>query len=182
MDKKQLSEADICAKFISPAVVKAGWSEVDQIYREYTIAPGRIVVRGQKAQRDKQSALRADYLLCYQFGQPLAIVEAKDNCHAVGAGVQQATEYAERMGVPFAFASNGDGFVFRDATLLFNGQLLTNLAMDEFPSPARLWALYQQWKGWTPGACPNFCVNGSDVDFHAELTRHFHLKLTHLLA
>ncbi|WP_218239614.1 EcoAI/FtnUII family type I restriction enzme subunit R [Comamonas fluminis] len=150
MDKKQLSEADICAKFISPAVVKAGWSEVDQIYREYTIAPGRIVVRGQKAQRDKQSALRADYLLCFQFGQPLAIVEAKDNCHTVGAGVQQATEYAERMGVPFAFASNGDGFVFRDATLLFNGQLLTNLAMEEFPSPALLWALYQQWKGWTP--------------------------------
>ncbi|GAO73549.1 EcoAI/FtnUII family type I restriction enzme subunit R [Comamonas sp. E6] len=150
MDKKQLSEADICAKFISPAVVKAGWSEVDQIYREYTIAPGRIVVRGQKAQRDKQSALRADYLLCYQFGQPLAIVEAKDNCHTVGAGIQQATEYAERMGVPFAFASNGDGFVFRDASLLFNGQLLTNLTMDEFPSPARLWALYQQWKGWTP--------------------------------
>ncbi len=150
MDKKQLSEADICAKFISPAVVQAGWSEVDQIYREYTIAPGRIVVRGQKAQRNMQTALRADYLLCYQFGQPLAVIEAKDNRHTVGAGMQQATEYAERMGVPFAFASNGDGFVFRDASLLFNGQLLTELTMDEFPSPAHLWALYQQWKGWTP--------------------------------
>ena len=63
MDKKQLSEADICAKFISPAVLNAGWSELDQIYREYTIAPGRIVVRGQKAQRNLQSVLRADYLL-----------------------------------------------------------------------------------------------------------------------
>lgn len=150
MDKKQLSEADICAKFISPAVVQAGWSEVDQIYREYTIAPGRIVVRGQKAQRNMQTALRADLLLCYQFGQPLAVIEAKDNRHTVGAGMQQATEYAERMGVPFAFASNGDGFVFRDASLLFNGQLLTELTMDEFPSPSKLWALYQQWKGWTP--------------------------------
>ncbi|UUC91584.1 EcoAI/FtnUII family type I restriction enzme subunit R [Comamonas sp. C11] len=150
MDKKQLSEADICAKFISPAVVKAGWSEVDQIYREYTIAPGRIVVRGQKAQRNKQSALRADYLLCYQFGQPLAIIEAKDNNHTVFAGMQQATEYAHRMDVPFAFSSNGDGFVFRDATQLFNGQLLTNLELDEFPSPEHLWELYQQWKGWTP--------------------------------
>lgn len=150
MDKKQLSEADICAKFISPALVQAGWREADQIYREYTIAPGRIVVRGQKAQRNMQTALRADYLLCHQFGQPLAIVEAKDNRHTVGAGMQQATEYAERMGVPFAFASNGDGFVFRDASLLFNGQLLTDLALDEFPAPEQLWAMYQQWKGWTP--------------------------------
>ncbi|MGW8420474.1 EcoAI/FtnUII family type I restriction enzme subunit R [Comamonas sp. HJ-2] len=149
MDKKQLSEADICAKFISPAVLNAGWSELDQIYREYTIAPGRIVVRGQKAQRNLQSVLRADYLLCHQYGQPLAVIEAKDNCHAVGAGMQQAAEYAQRMGVPFAFASNGDGFVFRDASLLFNGQLLTDLGMDEFPSPARLWALFQQWKGWS---------------------------------
>ena len=149
MDKKQLSEADICAKFISPAVLNAGWSELDQIYREYTIAPGRIVVRGQKAQRNLQSVLRADYLLCHQYGQPLAVIEAKDNCHTVGAGMQQAAEYAERMGVPFAFASNGDGFVFRDASLLFNGQLLTDLRMDEFPSPARLWALFQQWKGWS---------------------------------
>ncbi|WP_312835017.1 EcoAI/FtnUII family type I restriction enzme subunit R [Comamonas sp.] len=149
MDKKQLSEADICAKFISPAVQNAGWRESDQIYREYTIAPGRIVVRGQKAQRNLKSALRADYLLCHQYGQPLAVIEAKDNCHTVGAGMQQATEYAERMGVPFAFASNGDGFVFRDASLLYNGQLLTNLGMDEFPAPAQLWALYQQWKGWS---------------------------------
>lgn len=149
MDKKQLSEADICAKFISPAVLNAGWSELDQIYREYTIAPGRIVVRGQKAQRNLQSVLRADYLLCHQYGQPLAVIEAKDNCHTVGAGMQQAAEYAQRMGVPFAFASNGDGFVFRDASLLFNGQLLTDLGMDEFPSPARLWALFQQWKGWS---------------------------------
>lgn len=149
MDKKQLSEADICAKFISPAVLNAGWSELDQIYREYTIVPGRIVVRGQKAQRNLQSVLRADYLLCHQYGQPLAVIEAKDNCHTVGAGMQQAAEYAERMGVPFAFASNGDGFVFRDASLLFNGQLLTDLRMDEFPSPARLWALFQQWKGWS---------------------------------
>ncbi|VUZ25520.1 Uncharacterised protein [uncultured Comamonas sp.] len=150
MDKKQLSEADIRSKFIDPAILKAGWSETHQIYREYAITNGRIVVRGQKAQRNMQTALRADYLLCYQFGQPLAVIEAKDNRHSVSAGIQQATEYAERMGVPFAFASNGDGFVFRDASLLFNGQLLTELALDAFPSPAQLWHLYQQWKGWTP--------------------------------
>ena len=133
MDKKQLSEADIRSKFIDPAIVKAGWSEASQIYREYTIAPGRIVVRGQKAQRNKQSALFADYLLCWQYGQPLAVVEAKDNTHSVGAGLQQATEYAERMGVPFAFSSNGDGFVFRDATLS-DGELVREISLEEFPA------------------------------------------------
>lgn len=149
MDKKQLSEADIRSKFIDPAIVKAGWSETSQIYREYTIAPGRIVVRGQKAQRNKQSALFADYLLCWQYGQPLAVVEAKDNTHSVGAGLQQATEYAERMGVPFAFSSNGDGFVFRDATLS-DGELVREISLEEFPSPEQLWERYCAWKGWTP--------------------------------
>lgn len=149
MDKKQLSEADIRSKFIDPAIVKAGWSETSQIYREYTIAPGRIVVRGQKAQRNKQSALFADYLLCWQYGQPLAVVEAKDNTHSVGAGLQQATEYAERMGVPFAFSSNGDGFVFRDATLS-DGELVREISLEEFPSPEDLWERYCAWKGWTP--------------------------------
>lgn len=149
MDKKQLSEADIRSKFIDPAIVKAGWSETHQIYREYAITNGRIVVRGQKAQRNLQTALRADYLLCWQYGQPLAVVEAKDNRHSVGAGLQQATEYAERMGVPFAFSSNGDGFVFRDATLS-DGALVREIRLDEFPSPENLWERYCAWKGWTP--------------------------------
>ncbi len=147
--KKQLSEADIRSKFIDPALHHAGWSEMHQIYREYTIAPGRIVVRGQKAQRNMQTRLRADYLLCWQYGQPLAVVEAKDNTHSVGAGLQQATEYAERMGVPFAFSSNGDGFVFRDATLV-DGELIREIGLDEFPSPQDLWERYCAWKGWTP--------------------------------
>ena len=150
MDKKQLSEADIRSKFIDPAILQAGWSEANQIYREYAITSGRIVVRGQKAQRNLQTALRADYLLCWQYGQPLAVVEAKDNRHTVGAGLQQATDYAERMGVPFAFSSNGDGFVFRDATLS-DGDLIREISLDEFPSPEDLWDRYCAWKGWTPG-------------------------------
>lgn len=149
LDKKQLSEADIRSKFIDPAIIKAGWSEATQIYREYAITNGRIVVRGQKAQRNLQTALRADYLLCWQYGQPLAVVEAKDNRHTVGAGLQQATDYAERMGVPFAFSSNGDGFVFRDATLS-DGELIREISLDEFPSPEQLWDRYCTWKGWTP--------------------------------
>ncbi|MDL5036729.1 DEAD/DEAH box helicase family protein [Comamonas sp. Y6] len=149
MDKKQLSEADIRSKFIDPAILKAGWSEANQIYREYAITNGRIVVRGQRAQRNMQTALRADYLLCWQYGQPLAVVEAKDNNHTVGAGLQQATDYAERMGVPFAFSSNGDGFVFRDATLA-DGVLTQEIGLDKFPSPEDLWDRYCAWKQWTP--------------------------------
>lgn len=148
MDKRQLSEADICAKFITPALAQAGWSEDGQIYREYTIAPGRIVVRGQKAQRNMQTLKRADYLLCRQFGQPLAVVEAKGNHLTPRAGLQQATDYAERMKVPFAFSCNGDRFVFRDATLA-DGELIQELSMDQFPSPEDLWARYCAWKGWT---------------------------------
>ena len=97
MNKKTLSEADICAKFITPALNKAGWSEVEQIFREYTLRPGRMVVQGNHSRRDKRSALRADYALFYKTGMPLAVIEAKDNAHAVGAGMQQAIGYADLL-------------------------------------------------------------------------------------
>jgi type I restriction enzyme R subunit len=138
MNKKNLSESDICDKFIRPAMVAAGWSGMDQLYREFPLRAGRVVVRGQKAQRDKSTVLRADYALFYKANIPLAVLEAKDNNHAVGAGMGQAIQYAELLGVPFSFASNGDGFVFRDATLA-DGVLERNLTLDEFPSPHELW-------------------------------------------
>jgi type I restriction enzyme R subunit len=148
MNKKNLSESDICDKFIRPAMVAAGWNGMDQLYREFPLRAGRVVVRGQKAQRDKSTVLRADYALFYKANIPLAVLEAKDNTHAVGAGMGQAIQYAELLGVPFAFASNGDGFVFRDATLA-DGVLERNLTLDEFPSPLELWDRYCAWKGWT---------------------------------
>ena len=82
MNKKNLSESDICDKFIRPAMVAAGWNGMDQLYREFPLRAGRVVVRGQKAQRDKSTVLRADI--------PLAVLEAKDNNHAMGAGMGQA--------------------------------------------------------------------------------------------
>ncbi len=148
MNKKNLSESDICDKFIRPAMVAAGWNGMDQLYREFPLRAGRVVVRGQKAQRDKSTVLRADYALFYKANIPLAVLEAKDNTHAVGAGMGQAIQYAELLGVPFAFASNGDGFVFRDATLA-DGVLERNLTLDQFPSPQALWDRYCAWKGWT---------------------------------
>ena len=148
MDKTQLSESDICDKFIRPAMEKAGWNGLDQIFREYPLRAGRVVVRGNKAYRDKSTVLRADYALFYKANIPLAVVEAKDNKHAVSAGMGQALNYAQLLDVPFSFSSNGDGFVFRDATLA-TGVLEQNLTLEEFPSPEELWRRYCAWKGWS---------------------------------
>ena len=148
MDKTHLSESDICDKFIRPAMEKAGWNGLDQIFREYPLRAGRVVVRGSKAYRDKSTVLRADYALFYKANIPLAVVEAKDNKHAVGAGMGQALNYAQLLDVPFSFSSNGDGFVFRDATLA-TGVLEQNLTLEEFPSPEELWRRYCTWKGWS---------------------------------
>lgn len=148
MDKTKLSESDICDKFIRPAMEQAGWNGLDQIFREYPLRAGRVVVRGSKAYRDKSTVLRADYALFYKASIPLAVVEAKDNQHAVGAGMGQALNYAQLLDVPFSFSSNGDGFVFRDATLA-TGVLEQNLTLEEFPSPQELWRRYCAWKGWS---------------------------------
>ncbi|MCP5260870.1 MAG: DEAD/DEAH box helicase family protein [Rhodoferax sp.] len=151
MNKKTLSESDICDKFIRPAMETAGWNGMDQIYREFPLRAGRVVVRGQKSYRDKTTVLRADYALFYKLNIPLAVVEAKDNQHAVGAGMAQAINYAQLLDVPFSFSSNGDGFVFRDATMT-TGVLEQTISLDEFPSPAELWRRFCAWKGWTPEA------------------------------
>ena len=149
MDKKKLSESDICDKFIRPAMERAGWDGMGQIFREFSLRAGRVIVRGRTARRDASTVLRADYALFFKPNIPLAVLEAKDNHHAVGAGMAQAIQYAELLNVPFSFSSNGDGFVFRDATLAA-GVLEQNLTLDEFPSPSELWERYCAWKGWTP--------------------------------
>ena len=149
MDKYSLSESDICDKYIRPAMQAAGWHGLDQIYREFPLRAGRVVVRGNHSRRDASTVLRADYALFYKPNIPLAVVEAKDANHAVSAGMQQAIQYAELLGVPFVFSSNGEGFVFRDATLS-TGVLEQTLTLDQFPSPAELWARYCAWKGWSP--------------------------------
>jgi len=146
--KNNLSESDICDKFVHPAMVRAGWSALDQIYAQYPLRAGRVVVHGKTARRDPSTVLRADYALFFKPNIPLAAVEVKDNQHAAGAGMAQAIRYAELLDVPFCFSSNGDGFVFRDATLA-TGVLEQTLGLDEFPSPHTLWQRYCAWKGWT---------------------------------
>jgi len=146
MCKKSLSESDICAKYITPAVIQAGWDDALQIRREVFFTKGRIIVRGKLVTRGK--AKRADYVLYYQHF-PIALIEAKDNNRAVGDGMQQALDYAVTLDIPFVFSSNGDGFMFHDRTGL-NAQIETTLALHEFPSPAKLWAQYCAWKGLAP--------------------------------
>jgi type I restriction enzyme R subunit len=149
MDKRTLSESDICDKFVRPAMERSGWHGLEQIYREYPLRAGRVVVRGRTARRDPGTVLRADYALFYKTNIPLAVVEVKDNNHAIGAGMAQAIRYGQLLDVPFSFSSNGDGFVFRDGTLA-DGVLERSITLDEFPSPAELWSRYCAWKGWTP--------------------------------
>jgi type I restriction enzyme R subunit len=143
-DKKSLSERDICTKFIAPAVARAGWDIQLQVREEVSFTKGRIIVKGKTVSRG--SAKRADYILYYKPNTPLAIIEAKDNSHTVGDGMQRALGYAEVLDVPFAFSSNGDGFLMHDRTCR-SGQAEHELTLDEFPSPARLWRQYCRSKG-----------------------------------
>jgi type I restriction enzyme R subunit len=149
MDKKSLSERDVCKKFITPALVKAGWDKMLQVREEVSFTKGRIIVRGKLVSRGKGK--RADYILYYKPNIPIAIIEAKDNNHCVGDGMQQALEYAETLGIPFVFSSNGDGFVFHDKTGI-RPEKEVNLGLDAFPAPAELWDIYRRWKGITPDA------------------------------
>jgi len=149
MNKKALSERDICTKFITPAVTKAGWDVDTQIREEVSFTKGRIIVRGKLVSRGK--AKRADYILYIKPNIPLAIIEAKDNTHSVGDGMQQGLEYATTLDIPFIFSSNGDGFVFHDRTAT-DGPKETTISLDAFPSPGDLWSRYSKWKGLTDEA------------------------------
>ncbi|MBE0468931.1 MAG: DEAD/DEAH box helicase family protein [Methyloprofundus sp.] len=146
MNKKSLSEQDICTKYITPAIQQSGWDIHSQIRQEVTFTAGRIIVRGRLHTRgDKR---RADYVLYHQKNHPIAIIEAKDNKHSIGDGMQQGLAYADALDVMFVFSSNGDGFLFHDRTGL-SGQVETELSLDNFPSPQQLWQWYCQYKGIT---------------------------------
>lgn len=145
MDKKGLSERDICTKFITPAITEAGWDIQAQVREEVTFTKGRIIVRGRMHMRGE--ARRADYILYHQPNFPIALIEAKDNNHRVGDGMQQALAYAETLDIPFVFSSNGDGFLFHDRTGT-GSAVETELTLNNFPSPDDLWQGYCRWKGY----------------------------------
>lgn len=140
MGKRNLTEEDIKMRYITPAIINAGWDK-KQIRLEYSFTAGRIILRGNITARGKQK--RADYLLSYKSNFPLAIVEAKDNNHPVGAGLQQAIEYAKVLDIPYVYASNGDGFVEQN---LITGEV-KELKLEDFPSPEALYKRYRVDKG-----------------------------------
>lgn len=140
-NKKKLSEEDIKMKYITPAIEQAGWDIKKQVRAEYTFTDGRVIVRGNVTTRGKKK--RADYILFYKPNMPLAIIEAKDNRHSVGAGMQQGLEYGEILDIPFVYSSNGDGFIEHDR---FTGKE-RELSLDEFPTKDELWSRYLVAKG-----------------------------------
>ncbi|SFV88492.1 Type I restriction-modification system, restriction subunit R [hydrothermal vent metagenome] len=142
--KKQLSESDIKAKFITPALLKAGWNEQTQIRREVFFTDGRIFVKGNLTQRGKGK--KADYILYYKPNIPIAIVEAKSNKLSLNSGIQQALDYAKILDIPSVYSSNGDGFFEHNKTAT-NGKIEQELSLDEFPTPEQLWQRYKQYKG-----------------------------------
>ena len=147
VDKKSLSEADICTQYITPSIQGAGWDLKLQVRQEVTLTAGRITVRGKLTSRGQQK--RADYVLYRKPNIPVAVVEAKDNKHSLGAGMPQALNYADMLDVPFAFSSNGDGFLFHNNAAQA-GQTETELGLDEFPSLDALWQQYTAFKGIEP--------------------------------
>ncbi|MFV9646043.1 MAG: DEAD/DEAH box helicase family protein, partial [Desulfobacterales bacterium] len=145
MIKSKLSERDICTKYITPAISDAGWNENPHHFREEVyFTSGRIKVRGKLVSRGKGK--RADYILYSKPNQPIAVIEAKDNIHSIGSGIQQGLEYAEILDLPFVYSSNGYGFVEHDKTTGKEREL----ALHEFSTPDELWNRLNISKGIDP--------------------------------
>ncbi len=145
-NKKDLSERDICTKFITPALVQAGWDMQKQVREEVGFTDGRIYVKGNLTTRGTRK--RADYILYYKPNIPVAIIEAKDNKHSVMAGIQQGLDYATILDIPTVFSSNGDGFYEHDRTA-GSGGVERELLLHDFPTPEQLWERYKRYKGIT---------------------------------
>jgi type I restriction enzyme R subunit len=144
MDKRQLSERDICTKFITPALEQAGWDIATQVREEFPLTKGRIIVRGKLHTRAQNK--RADYVLFHKPNMPIAVIEAKDNKHSLGDGMQQGLGYAEMLQVPFVFSSNGDGFLFHNK-IAKDGVIERELALHEMPGPDVLWQWWAEHLG-----------------------------------
>jgi type I restriction enzyme R subunit len=182
LNKKSLTEADIRTKFITPALVGADrekWDSLSQIREEVYFTKGRVIVRGKTVKRGE--AKKADYILYYKPNIPIAVIEAKDNAHSVGDGMQQALEYAEILDVPFAYSSNGDAFLEHDRTAdsgpadgPVSGTVEREIPLDCFPSPAELWDRFRRVKGYTAEQ-ESVVAQGYYEDGSGKLPRYYQL-------
>lgn len=170
IDKKKLSERDICTKFITPALEKSGWDKQIQIFEEVSFTDGKIYVKGKFTARGNRK--RADYILYYKTNIPIAIIEAKDNNHSVRAGIQQALDYAEILDIPCVFSSNGDGFLFHDKTGT-GSNIETDLDLDNFPTPEQLWQKYKKYKGIVTPEAENIASQDYFLDNSGRKPRYY---------
>ena len=149
--KKSMSERDTITKYILPAIEASGWDKQSQIREEVTFTAGRIFVKGRQTKRGEKK--RADIILYYKPNIPVAVIEAKDNNHSVGAGLQQALGYAETLDIPVAISSNGDGFVIQyrkncGTTGADKSPVITQeLGLNDFPTKEDLWSCYKRYNG-----------------------------------
>ena len=146
LDKKQMSEEDIKLQYITPAIT-AKW-DIRKITMETQITDGRMILMGNLVTRDKPK--RADYLLYLNANNPIAVIEAKDNNHSVSFGLQQAMTYAQMLDLPFAYSSNGDGFMEHD----FLTGTERQFGLDEFPTEDELIARYKAEQNGGAGITP----------------------------
>ena len=168
-----LTEADIITKRVMPAILDAGWSDTTQIRQEVKLRDGKVIVRGKVAAR--RTVKSADIVLYHKPGIPLAVIEAKANKHEIGKGMQQGIEYARLLDVPFVFATIGDGFIFRDATVA-DGELMEKpITLGEFPSPSELWQKLCLSKGYTEAQLPVITQDYYD-DGSGKAPRYYQLQ------
>ncbi len=168
---RQLSERDICTKYITPSLINSGWG-INQFREEVQLTDGRVIVRGNLASRlstphVKGGPKRADYVLYAKPNLPIAVIEAKQAKFPVGHGMQQALVYAEMLDAPFAISSNGLGFLIHDRTGM-SAVTEREFGADDFPPLAELWATYNEWKGLTQSLLPGIF----EQPFYADASGH----------
>lgn len=146
LDKKQMTEEDIKLQYITPAITSK-WN-IHKITMETQITDGKVNLKGNFVFREKPK--RADYILYLGANNPIAIIEAKDNNHSVSFGLQQAITYAKMLDLPFAYSSNGDGFMEHD---FLTGQE-REFGLDEFPTEAELISRYKAERNGGAGITP----------------------------
>ncbi|WP_340622330.1 EcoAI/FtnUII family type I restriction enzme subunit R [Xenorhabdus siamensis] len=173
LNLSNLTEADIITKCVMPSILDAGWDNTTQIRQEVKLRDGKVIVRGKVAAR--KTVKSADIVLYHKPSIPLAVIEAKANKHEIGKGMQQGIEYARLLDVPFVFSTNGDGFIFRDATAAVGNLIEKQITLEEFPSPAELWDKFCVWKGYTQAQFPVITQNYYD-DGSGKSPRYYQLQ------
>ncbi|MCI6482457.1 EcoAI/FtnUII family type I restriction enzme subunit R [Treponema porcinum] len=175
--KCSLSERDIITKYILPAIEASGWDKRNQIREEVSFTAGRIFVKGKLTKRGEKK--RADIIIYYKSNIPVAVVEAKDNKHTVGAGMQQALEYADTLDIPVAISSNGDGFVIQyrrncgcpDAS--GKAIISENADLDHFPTPSELWECYKRYNNLESNEAEKISLSSYFFDAEGRAPRYY---------